>query len=139
MKTLRIFGLMFFAASFSFILFSCEPDNPDNPDANARQKFIGTYTCVEQSQLSYTVVISASETNASEVNLENFHHLGINEKAKGAIAGYSVTVPEQPLCSGDYIVKGSGLMSASEKSISFQYTVSSGVTTDTINATYTKQ
>lgn len=139
MKTFRSIFITFFIALFSFFLFSCDPDTDPDDDPNPREKFIGSWTCVEASQLTYTVVITASSTNENQIYLANFHSLGQNEKALGAIAGYSVTIPEQPMCNGDYIVKGSGLMAASKKTISFQYIVTSGTQTDTINATYTKQ
>jgi hypothetical protein len=128
----------FLAVFFSVLIWSCEPDDPDDDTTDARLKFISSWTCVEESQLTYTVDITASPTNSSEVFLANFHHLGESEKAIGSIAGYAITIPEQPMCSGEWIVKGSGMMGANEKTISFQYTVAGGPTTDTINATYTK-
>lgn len=119
-------------------MISCEPDDPDD-DPAARSKFVGNWICVESSQLTYSVVISESASNDYEVFLANFHHLGVNEKAVGAIAGYTITIPEQLMCDGDYIVKGSGIMAANQKTISFQYVATGGATTDTIHATYTKQ
>jgi len=139
MKSLRQLILSVVLVFGSLILFSCDPDTDPDNNGNAREKFIGSWTCVEASQITYTVVISASTTNESEILLANFHTLGQNEKAIGSVAGYSVTIPEQPMCSGDYIVKGSGLMGANQKTISFQYIVTSGTSTDTINATYTIQ
>jgi hypothetical protein len=124
---------------FTFVMFSCDPDTDPDDTTNAREKFTGSWTCVEESQLTYTVVISPSSTNENEILLANFHTLGQNEQAVGLIAGYSVTIAEQSMCSGDYLVKGNGLMSANEKNISFQYVVTSGVSTDTVNATYTQQ
>ncbi len=136
---MRKFFLLFFGLCLAFFFTSCEPDDSDDDITAARDKFIGTWTCVEASQLTYTVAISGSTTNTSEVLLANFHHLGETEKATGAVAGYSITIPEQFLCNGDYKVKGSGLMGSTQKSIIFQYVVTSGLNVDTINATYTKQ
>lgn len=119
---------------------SCVPDDDDDPDdLSPRDKFIGTWLCVEGSQMTYTVIISTSATNTSEVKLENFHHFGESESALGSVAGYAMTLPEQTICDGTWIVKGSGMMSSNQKDIVYQYTVSDGVATDTINATYTKQ
>jgi hypothetical protein len=139
MKTTRNILYAFMAICLSFLVISCEPDDPDDDITAARTKFVGTWTCVEASQLTYTVVLSESLTNESEVLLANFHHLGQNEKATGSVAGYTITLPEQFMCNGDYKIKGSGIMTANQKSISFQYIVEAGATVDTINATYTKQ
>jgi hypothetical protein len=145
-KYLRVKELFYTSLRYFMIaimvsfLTSCEPDEP-NGDNNgpARDKFIGTWTCVESSNLTYTVKILASSSNESEVLLENFHHLGQNEHAIGSIAGYSITIPEQTMCDGEWDVKGSGLMTANQKTISFQYTVAGGPNLETVNATYTKQ
>lgn len=134
-KHIFLLALYFTSALF---MVSCEPDDPDD-DPAARSKFVGNWTSVESSQLTYTVVISESASNDYEVLLANFHHLGVNEKAIGSIAGYTITIPEQFMCDGDYTVKGSGIMAANQKTISFQYVASGGATTDTIHATYTKQ
>lgn len=139
MKTFPKFLFLIFSVLLSVLIWSCEPDDPDDPDTtDAREKFTGTWTCVEQSQLTYSVDISLSTTNTAEVYLSNFHHLGESEKALGSVTGFAITIPEQPMCSGEWIIKGSGMMGANEKTISFQYTVAGGPTTDTINATYTK-
>ncbi len=140
MRTIRILFAIFIAGIFTFTFNSCEPDNPDDGDpANAREKFIGTWTCVEASQLTYTVVVEADPANETNVFLNNFHSLGSAEKAIGVIAGSSVSIDQQQMCNGDYTVKGNGLMEANQKSIAFSYTVKTGIDTDTITATYTKQ
>ncbi len=139
MKTFPKLLFLIFSILLSALIWSCEPDDPDDPDTtDAREKFTGTWTCVEQSQLTYSVVISLSTTNTTEVYLSNFHHFGESEKAIGSVAGFAITLPEQPMCSGEWIIKGSGMMGANEKTIAFQYTVAGGPTIDTINATYTK-
>jgi hypothetical protein len=142
MKTYRYILMVLAIAVSSFFITSCEPDDPDNPDISERTKFVGYWTCVESSQLTYTVRVVESPDQANEVFLINFHNLDNgteNEKAIGIVAGYSITVTEQLMCSGDYTVKGSGLMSSNKRSISFQYTSFTGGVTDTISATYTKQ
>ncbi len=130
--------LIIIVGFFSFLIISCQPDDPDSEPLD-RDKFIGTWTCSETQGPTYTVVITESASNQNEILLANYHSLGQNEKAKGAVSGFSLTIPEQPLCNGDYEVKGSGLMATSKKTISMQYTSMSGGPTDTITATYTKQ
>jgi hypothetical protein len=142
MKTHRYIFMVIAVTVSSFFITSCEPDDPDITDYSERSKFLGYWTCVESSQLTYTVRVIESPDQQNEVFLINFHNLDNgteNEKAIGIIAGYSVTITEQSMCSGDYTVKGNGLMSSNKQSISFQYTSLTGGITDTISATYTKQ
>jgi len=139
MKTLAKTVFLILTILFSSLIWSCEPDEDDNNNTtNTRSKFVSAWRCVEESQLTYTVEITESTTNTSEVYLGNFHHLGESERALGSIAGYAITIPEQPMCSGEWIVKGSGMMGANAKTISFQYIVTGGPTSDTINAIYDK-
>lgn len=120
---------------------SCNPDDPaDKPDADEREKFVGTWTCVEQAtQLTYTVVISKSTTNQNQILLKNFHHFGDNEYATGIVSGFSLTLPDQWLCNNEWNVKGTGLMGSNRNSITLNYTVTGGANSETIQAIYTKQ
>jgi len=138
--SLKHFKYLFFILPLVFCMYSCEPDDPDDiPTEDARTKFVGSWLCVEASQMSYTVNIKKSQANESQILLENFHHFGADESVYAIVAGFSLDIPQQLACDGTWEVKGSALMSSNEKNITFNYTASDFSNIDTISANYSKQ
>jgi len=136
-KSRVIFVLFIFSV---VVLSSCLPEDPSDPDpARARDKFLGTWLCTEENKLSYLVAIVESPDNVNNVLLMNFHHFGQSESVIGEISGSAISLPQQAACQNTWFVNGSGLMSANRNSITFQYSVSDGANSRTVNATYTKQ
>ena len=63
-------------------LVSCQSDKNNDPIApttgDARDKYVGTWMCNEISQVinsSYTIAISKSTTNSSEIIINKFYNL----------------------------------------------------------------
>lgn len=137
-KTVIKFFFRFSIIISALFLFSCEPDTPDEEPEISRDKFIGIWTCVESSQLTYDVDIRKSPNDSDEIYLYHFHFLGEDDYARGEVAGYSLTLPQQTMCSGTRTISGNALMSSNKRSISFNYIVESDFSIDTINATYSK-
>ena len=135
----KIFIINTVVFSFLFLLTSCEPDDfNDDSSISPRDKFVGTWTCIESSQLTYNVNIRKSSYDSSIVNIYHFHYLGETEYAIGEVAGYTLTIPEQDMCEGSRRVKGNGIMTSNQQSITLNYTISDGIVIDTINATYSR-
>ncbi len=134
-------GLLFLAFSIiiSFFTISCEPDEPDDNNTDAREKFHSSWLCTESSQMSYTVNIVIDSSNTTQIKLYNFHHLGFEEQIFGIVAGNTVTLPSQTACLGTVTIEGTSTMQSNNTSIDFYYTVNNGVNLDTIQAIYTKQ
>ena len=135
MKT--IINFTFFSILF---LTSCNKDAaPVDPALDDRDKYIGTWTCVETpaAKVSYTVTISKNPSSSTEVLISNFNILGTDTKPYATISGTSLTIPTQWVCNNTTRVYGSGIM-VNEAKINLQYTV---IDTDSASytATYSKQ
>lgn len=105
-------------------LSSCTEDDLINP-VDDREAFIGTWNVEDNcSKDVYDVTIEADPSNSLQVIINNFYHIGNQEKPPYAIvAGSSVTIPYQTMCNdGSMTVNGSG--SLKNGKIEWTFTVS---------------
>ncbi|NVO02885.1 MAG: hypothetical protein HXX09_09325 [Bacteroidetes bacterium] len=129
---------------FSVYFVSCNPDDPDGspqPVTDPRDQYVGNWTCTEVSQLfptqtPFTVGISLSSTNTSQILISNFYHFGTSENAIAVVSDNSVALPQQTVCS--MAIHGSGNLETATK-ITWNYFVNDGADIDTVSATYIKQ
>ena len=134
--------LIIFISTISII--SCNKDNTDSgpqPIDDPRDKFVGNWTCTEVSQLyptqtPFTVGISLSTSNSTQILISNFYHFGTSEYATGVVLDNSVTLPQQTVC--NMSVHGSGTLETPTK-ITWKYYVNDAADIDTVSATYVKQ
>jgi hypothetical protein len=134
-KFIKNFAIIFFFGTALF-LNSCQKDN-GTTDTDARTKFVGSWFCVEQSTLSYTVNISLDPSNSSQILLNNFHYQGDNEKAYATATESSFSIPYQGMCNNAIHVHGTGNFINANK-LTVIYYVNNQSDVDTISATYTK-
>ncbi len=127
MKTLGKLHLML-ALSMIFFLGSCEVEPIDIPDEDARDAYIGTWSCtdtqVKSAKDSYSVSISYDPSNSAQVLLRNFGFLGQDVEPYAIVTGTIITIPEQTT-SGDYIISASGKLVGKNK-IEWNYTTNDG-------------
>jgi hypothetical protein len=125
------------AASFISLvtLNSCDPNGDNDPDVDVRTKFVSDWSCVEQGGPAYPVTISLDPNNSAQVLINNFHLLGVSEKAYAIATTSTLTIPSQEIANNT--VNGSGTL-VSENKINLTYTVNDHSQTETFNATYTK-
>jgi hypothetical protein len=123
------------------LINGCEPDNTDGPDADIRDKFVGTWLFSESSpsrsvNATYNVVISKDPSNSTQVLLSNFSGAGSGiDAAYGIVTSSSITVPSQSIAT-DYLVSGSGILSnSSTMNWTYSYTAGGDKTDCTATAT----
>lgn len=144
MKKINKFSLLLFFISLSIVINSCTPEETENPTpTDERDKFVGAWNCSENSSLNgkstFTVDINKSNTEKSQVILENFYNYGFNKTAIATISGNKITIPSQTF-SGTNTLSGSGTLSADGKKIEYlNYVVNDGSVADTCKAVLTKQ
>ncbi len=130
------FAVLIFALGF---FSSCQPDQQPTP-TDARDAYVASWTCNEHSSQigasTYTVHISKSTTNATQVLIDNFYNLGTNFKAMTDINGTSLTIPTQTLNSNQ--LHGSGTKVATN-TVNLTYYMNNGSAVDTCSATLTRQ
>lgn len=128
----------------SVIVTSCVPEDNENPTPlDERDNFIGAWSCSENSSINgkstFTVDIKKSNTEKSQVILENFYNYGFNKTAVATISGNKITIPNQTF-SGSNTLSGSGTISSDGKRIeSFNYVVNDGSSDDNCTSKLTKQ
>lgn len=120
---------------------SCQPDEEEEPTpVDERDKFVASWTCQENSTQTgpstFTVHITKSSSNSSQIQLENFYNFGFQNKAIATISGSSFSIASQQI-SGNTI-SGSGALQ-SNGTITMNYTVNNGSAIDTCSAVMTKQ
>lgn len=144
MKKANKLTLLFFLISLSVAINSCAPEETENPTpTDERDKFVGAWNCSENSLLNgkstFTIDINKSNTEKSQVILENFYNYGFNKTAIATISGTKISIASQTF-SGTNTLSGSGTLSADGKKIeNFNYFVNDGSVTDTCKAVLTKQ
>lgn len=137
----KIFRYLFVLAFLTSILVSCDPDDNNPPDnTDARDKFVGSWTCVENSSQNgtstFTVTISLNSGNSTQIYLANLYQLGTSQKFYAVIAGNSATIPSQTL--NNFTINGSGTMSSTNTKIDWSYNVNDGADIDNCTAVFSK-
>lgn len=140
MKKVFTFALL---ALTMTVIPSCQPDETDNTTpTDDRDKFVASWTCNEVSSQtqssSFTVHINKSTTSSTQVQIEDFYHMGFQNKANADISGSSITIPQQ-LYNGNQI-HGSGSMGSNTNQFTMTYYVDQGSgSIDTCTATFIRQ
>jgi len=128
--------LLSFIISISFS--SCESDSEVVPSQDERDKFLGAWSVDANGSVSgnlnYTIQITASSSEPSQILMKNFDFQGTGTQTIGEVAGNNIFINAQVI-NGDTIA-GSG--SYSNQKITFNYTVKDGITTDVVSAIATK-
>lgn len=137
-KQFRFFVLFFALVSF---LYSCDPNDPDNPNTDPRDKFAGSWACNETSSQNgtinpYYVTISLNLNNSSQIYLANFYQMGAGNKVYAVVANNNATIIEQTVAG--FTCKGSGNYNTSTSKINWTYYVNDGADIDTCIAVYSK-
>ncbi len=130
--------LIFFTLVLASLLIipACIPDD-DPIDDDPREKFLGVWTCTESTSVSYTVTISKDPSNSTQILMNNFHHLGVDEDVFALVAGKSLQIIQQTVCQGSMQISGDGIMETDNR-IRFQYYENDFADIDTIQAVFTK-
>ncbi len=142
----KTFRYLFILASLTGFLVSCNPnDNNPNDNTDARDKFVGNWTCGETSSQSkgkgfssFTVAITLNSVNSSQIYLSNFYGMGNSQKVYAVVAGDNANIPDQS-AGGFPSIKGSGSITSSNTKIDWNYYVSDGADIDSCTAVFTKQ
>lgn len=136
MKRILILSAVFIS---SLILSSCiEESDPFNlPDD--RDVFLGIWDVSEScSKDFYSVEIIKDPSNSAQVLIKNFGNIGsCSNPPFGIVAGSSIFVSKQTICSGSFEVSGNGELNKNK--ITWGYTINDGADLFTCSATYTKQ
>ncbi len=126
----------------SLYLVSCKPDTnePTPSTGDDRDKYVGTWMCNETSQIinsSYTISISKSSSNSSEIIINKFYNLVT--QARVTVSVNNVSIPYQSLSSLGF-ASGSGTLAANGTNLSLNYIVKIGSSpNDTCSASCIKQ
>ena len=135
--------IIIFVFLFTVFFTSCNPDDDDNNNSytDPREKFVGNWKCIENSNLygqqTYNVTISLNSQNSTEILIANIYHLGYDQVARAITSNNYVTIPLQPICNNTNTIKGSGTFSGNNQ-IQLKYYVDDGADIDTCSATYTR-
>lgn len=146
MKIIKPYTLFYIACfTIASVFISCTPDkaqDPSSPSPNtdARDKYTGSWLCNETSKISgstsYTISISKSTTNSSEILIDHFYDL--QAQARASVSGNNITIPYQQLGSIGF-ASGSGVLSSTGSNLSLAYTTNIGGNKDTCTANCVKQ
>jgi hypothetical protein len=113
-------------ASLFFCFVACELDEED-PDADLRDKFIGTWRFdeseVKNDLAFYNVSITYDPSNSSQVLLTNFANVGNFHSAYGIVTEDRITIPAQTVAS--LTISGIGNR-ITNNSVSWTYAVNDG-------------
>jgi hypothetical protein len=111
----------------SLYVVSCSPDSKDDAltptSSDERDKFVGTWLCNETSQItnsSYTISISKSTTNSSEIIINKFYNLVA--QARASVSSNSISIPYQNLSSIGF-GSGNGKLSSNGINLNLNYIV----------------
>jgi hypothetical protein len=130
--------LIVLLAFLPMLFSSCELDEDDDPFADPRDKFNGTWRLNESEAKSsmafYNILISVDPGNTSQVLIRNFANTGNNHAAYGIVTTNRITVPAQTIASLD--VSGTGVLSSIIR-MNWTYSVNDGA--DLINYTATAE
>lgn len=137
MKTNRL--LFMLLAMLALMLPACVLDE-DDPDADPRDKFIGTWRFDESPLKSnmafYNVVITKDPGNTSQVLLRNFGNVGNFHSAYGVVAGSIIAVESQTVAS--VTLSGTGTLTTSSR-MTWTYSINDGADLNQFTAIAEKQ
>jgi hypothetical protein len=126
--------------SFVFVLVfaSCAEEEEILPDADPRDKFVGTWTVSETiNQVNvpgYTSVVILDTANTSRILISNPNNLGSSLSLKAIVAGNSLSIDLQNI--SGIPIQGSGTYS--NNSFVLNYTIDEGDGTIPVKSTYTR-
>jgi hypothetical protein len=134
-----ILALLFGVLYLSFT--ACQKDEDNDPDADPRDKYVGTWLCTEDSpkkstMIAYTVTINLSPDNSNQILLYNFNLFGPGEYVYGNVSSNLVTVPVQTVLNTTVDGKGNLI---DDNTMNWEYYVNDGADIDTVSAVYEKQ
>lgn len=117
---------------------SCAEEEEILPDADPRDKFVGTWTVSETiNQVNvpgYTSVVILDTTNTSRILISNPNNLGSSLSLKAIVAGNSLSIDLQNI--SGIPIQGSGTYS--NNSFVLNYTIDEGDGQIPVKSTYTR-
>ena len=130
---------LYFSLLITVLVVSCTDNNEPAPETDARDQYVGTWTCSEKSKVfntsTYSVVISKAVSDKENIIIKNFYNLGSGTSTIVKVSNNNLTVGSQ-LVSGQ-TMSGSG--SYSNGKINLVYYADDGTQQkDTCSATCTK-
>lgn len=137
--------LYFIIVLTTLYLSGCKSDSKDDPlapsAADERDQFVGTWLCNETSKslpaTAYTITISKSTTNSTDIIINKFYDL--LTQARATVNSNKITIPYQSL-TGLGFASGTGTLSASGNNLYMNYIVKiSSNDNDTCTANCVKQ
>ncbi len=109
----------------ALLLTTCADDTLLNDLTDDRDQFLGTWDVTETcAKNAYAVNIVKDPSNSSQVIIENFRHITVCSNPPFAIiAGTSIVIPEQEICSDNfpYTVEGNGKLNNSTINLNYYY------------------
>lgn len=142
-KSFRIAFLLLIV--MSVIVNSCTKDDDSDvePTVDPREKYTGSWLCVETNtktskKVTFTVSISKSSANSTEILLSNFNNIGSSAtyNVKASLSGSTISIPNQNV-SGDLISGSASIVS--DVKMNFNYTVDDqNGSPDSYTAVFTK-
>jgi hypothetical protein len=138
MKKYSIVSMILLMLVAALQISSCTDTDPNDPETNTRDQFLGTWTVDESCvRLNYEVIISADSDNETKVWLDNFAFTGPGyPPAYGMVNGDQIKLPEQSI--GDnWTINGIGTMQSTGK-ITWAYYIEIGATGSNCEAEYDK-
>lgn len=121
----------------TLFISSCEKTN-DELDVDNREKFLGVWRASSTGpggDVNFNMNITASNSDPSEILMENFDALGSGTYVAGSITGNSISIPRNLVHSDTIVGEGQYL---SDKTLSFTYEVRDGQTVENRSATARK-
>lgn len=124
---------------FPILLYSCSKEEEKNT-TTLKDQLIGTWVCIEQSQIfgtnTYSVDINPHSTISTRVVIDNFYNLGFQEShAQTDVNGNTLTIINQTI--NGYKISGTGVLSNGSE-IKLSYSTDDGAGVDNVTATLTK-
>jgi hypothetical protein len=122
------------------ILFwsACAEEDPIEPDTDAREKFLGTWSVQEkiggQVTGAYQSEVTNDAGNTSRISIGNIFNLGAGSSVKAVVAGSSLDISEQVVTG--ITIQGSGLFSGER--FTLNYSANDGTGAQTVEAVYSK-
>lgn len=103
-------------------------------------KFVGTWAGHDVCGLGnfdYTATIAKSSTTAVTILITNFAATGLTATWNATVDKSQFTISNQTV--GTYTITATGTISSDHKTITINYTINDGTTSDTCNGTWTLQ